>query len=189
MKKPIAVVALGGNALLKKGEKESIAVQIKNANDAVKDILPLIQNFSLVITHGNGPQVGNIVIRVEEALGKAYKLPLDVSVAESEGEIGYILEQAFINQMHKHKIKASVATILTQTLVDSKDRAFKHPTKPIGPFYTKTHVKLFEKHKLPYIFDSGRGYRRVVASPKPIKILEADLIRNKLLCARHLKPN
>jgi len=177
MKKPIAVIALGGNALQNKGEKLTISSQINNAQKAMHYISRLAKKYSLVITHGNGPQVGNILIRSETALGRAYSLPLDICVAESEGEIGYILEQSLIEQLRKNKQKSPVVTILTQVLVDKKDKAFTNPTKPIGPFYTKSHTQIFSKNKIPFIEDSKRGYRRVVASPKPIKIIEEDIIK------------
>jgi carbamate kinase len=177
--KNIVVVALGGNALLQKGEKATIQNQIRNATSAAKQILPLAQQYHIILTHGNGPQVGNILIRTEESLGKAYALPLDVCVAESEGEIGYLLEQAFFNVMKKGSF-ISVASLLTQVLVDKKDPAFKHPTKPIGPFYKKSHLSLFRRKKIPYMFDAGRGYRRVVPSPLPLEILELKVI-NKLI--------
>ena len=177
--KRIAVVALGGNALLRKGEKATIQNQIKNATAAARYILPLIQNHHIVLTHGNGPQVGNILIRTEESLGKAYALPLDVCVAESEGEIGYLLEQAFFNVMKKERF-VPVAGLLTQVLVDKKDSAFKRPTKPIGPFYKKSHLPVFKKKKIPYVFDAGRGYRRVVPSPLPLEVLEVEVIKKLL---------
>ncbi|MCK4669870.1 MAG: carbamate kinase [Nanoarchaeota archaeon] len=179
MKKTL-VVALGGNAILSKGQKPTISSQFQNVKKAIKHILPLYKKYNLVITHGNGPQVGNILIRVEQALGKAYKLPLEVCVAESEGEIGYIIDQSLLNAMHGKKIKAGVATLLTQVLVDKKDPAFKRPTKPVGPFYTKRQANILKKKRLPVMFDAGRGYRRVVASPKPIKIIEVPIIQKLL---------
>ena len=135
------VVALGGNALVKKKEKATIATQFNNIKSAL-NLIPILikKGYSVVITHGNGFQVGNILIRVEEALGKAYSLPLEVCVAESEGEIGYMIEQALQNILQKNKIKAAVISILTQVLVDKKDPFFKHPTKPIGPFYKKNQI-------------------------------------------------
>jgi len=176
MKKTM-VIALGGNAILAKKQKQGISDQFANVKKAIKRILPLYKTHNLVMTHGNGPQVGNILIRVEEALGKAYKLPLDVCVAESEGEIGYIIDQCLLNALHDSKIQAGVATLLTQVLVDKSDSAFNEPTKPIGPFYKKSQARLMEKKGLPVISDSGRGYRRVVASPRPKRILEASVIR------------
>ena len=178
MTKPLIVIALGGNALQSKNEKLTIETQIKNSQKVAKQIVPLLKKYKIVLTYGNGPQVGNCVIRVEQSLGKAYKLPLDVCVADSEGEIGYILEQAFLNEFQKNKIKHGVATLLTQVLVDKKDKAFKNPSKPIGNFYSKSEII---KTKKSYVYQKEKdrsGYRVVVPSPKPIKIIESETIKN-----------
>jgi len=183
MTKPLVVIALGGNALQDGRENLTIETQIKNSQKVAKQIVPLLKKYRVVLTHGNGPQVGNCVIRVEQSLGKAYKLPLDVCVADSEGEIGYILEQSFLNEFnktinkHNSNQNHSVASLLTQVLVDQKDKAFKNPTKPIGNFYTKDEIK---KTKKPFVYQEEkdrRGYRVVVPSPKPLKILEVDTIK------------
>lgn len=165
----LAVVALGGNALLKRSEK-SFDKQFLNAEKAFKNILPLTKQ-DLVVTHGNGPQVGNIMIRVEEALGKAYPLPLYAAVAESEGEIGFVLSQVLNNM-----VKNPVVSILTQVLVDPNDIAFKKPTKPVGPLYTWKEAKRLEKKGFS-MAKTPKGWRRVVASPQPMRILETDIIR------------
>jgi carbamate kinase len=171
------VIALGGNALLKKGELSTIKNQVKNAKSALKHIIPLIkQGHKIIITHGNGPQVGNILIRVEEAIGKAYRLPLEICVAESEGEIGYILEQNLQNLLEKNKIKRPVISLLSQVIVNKKDPAFKNPTKPIGPFYKKSQAQKMKHKGIPVVEQRGRGYRRVVASPKPIAVDDVDII-------------
>ncbi len=178
------VVALGGNSLIKKGEKPTISNQFKNAKKTMEYLVPLIKNKNkLVITHGNGPQVGNILIRVEESLGKAYKIPLEVCVAESQGELGYMIEQSLQNVLTKNKIKTPVVSILTQVVVNKKDPAFKTPTKPIGPFYSKAQAQKLKKKGFKIVEQVGRGWRKVVASPKPksiddIKIIEV-LLRNK----------
>ena len=166
------VIALGGNALLKKGEKPSISLQLKNVNAAVRNTVPVIRKFPAAITFGNGPQVGNIMIQVEEALGKAYPVPLYVAVAESQGEIGYMIEQALLNS----RLKKPVVSMLTQVLVSSDDKAFKNPTKPIGPFYSKKQASLLEKRGMAVKKVIG-GYRRVVPSPKPVEIIESGIIR------------
>ena len=171
------VVALGGNALTKKGEKISIKNQLKHIDNAVNDIVTLAkQGHELVITHGNGPQVGNILIRVEEALGKAYNLPLEVCVAESEGELGYLIEQTLQNKLMQQHIKRPVVSLLTQVIVDKKDPHFKKPTKPVGPFYTKAQALRLQKKGLKMINDAGRGWRRVVPSPRPVKIDDVNII-------------
>jgi carbamate kinase len=147
----------------------------------MKYIADLSKKSRLVITHGNGPQVGNILIRVESALGKAYSLPLSICVAESEGEMGYMIEQTLHNELHGRQ---PVVSVLTQVLVNKKDPAFKRPTKPIGPFYSKIRAQVLRK-KFPMIEDAGRGWRRVVASPKPLKIVESEtiekLIKNNII--------
>lgn len=171
------VVALGGNALVLPNEKPSFSTQLLHVSKALESLLPLIRSSNrLVITHGNGPQVGNILIQVQSALGKAYPVPLEVAVAESQGEIGYLIEQAFYNLLSKHKIKRSVASLLTQVVVNPKDPAFLHPTKPIGPFFSKSHTLKLKKKGFFVTEDSGRGWRRIVASPKPIAIVEQKTI-------------
>ena len=183
------VVALGGNSLIKKGEKPTISNQFKNTTNTLKALLQLINNKNkLVITHGNGFQVGNILIRVEQSLGKAYAIPLEVCVAESQGELGYLIEQSLQNILVKNKIKIPVVSILTQVIVNKKDSAFKNPTKPIGPFYTKYQANKLKKKGFKVVEQIGRGWRKVVASPKPeeiddIKIIDTLLKNNSIVIA------
>src|SRR3989344_1589128 len=169
------VIALGGNAILRKEEKPSVAGQFNNTYKAMENILPIIKKYPTVITHGNAPQVGAIMLRVESALGKTYPLPLYSAVAESEGEMGFMIEQSLQNSFMKHGIKKSVASLLTQVLVDKNDKGFMKPTKPIGPFYDKKKASLLTKKGFKMKKVDG-GYRRVVASPKPLRIVEADVI-------------
>lgn len=176
-KKRIAVIALGGNALVKKGEEISIANQLKHVTQAMRHIIPLLKEYNIVITHGNGVQVGSILIRVEEALGKAYSLPLEVCVAESEGEIGYLIEQALHNALLEKNISKPVIGLLTEVLVNKNDPAFKHPTKPIGPWYTEEQAKEMKKKGFMMINEVKRGYRRVVASPQPMKVENSNIIK------------
>jgi len=171
--KPTAVVALGGNAIMRKGDK-TIEKQFANTHNAIRSISFLLKKYRLVITHGNGPQVGNILIQVESAIGRAYPIPLSVAVAESQGQMGYMIEQAIQNELGTRK---PVVSMLTQVLVDKNDPAFQHPTKPIGPFYTKRHALLLKRKGMHVINDAGRGWRRVVPSPYPQRIIEADAIR------------
>ena len=174
----IIVIALGGNAIMPKGEKASIKNQFKNTEKAVENIAKLAQKSPrIVLTHGNGPQVGNILIRVEESLGKAYSIPLEVAVAESEGEIGYILGQALRNEFAKKGISKPIVSILTQVLVDKNDPMFRKPTKFVGPFYSEKQAVLLKKKGLKVKKDSNRGWRRVVPSPKPLKIVEVKIIK------------
>lgn len=143
-------------------------------------IIPLLRKgYAIVITHGNGPQVGNILIRVEEALGKAYPLPLEVCVAESQGEIGYMIEQSLQNILQQHNRKHMVVTVLTQVLVDKKDPYFRKPTKPVGPFLNKRQA-LQLKRKGKAIVQIDSQFRRVVPSPRPLKVIECNTIRELL---------
>ena len=172
MPRKLIVLALGGNALIKDTDKPSLSVQFKNASEVVCDILKLSKTHDIIITHGNGPQVGNILLQVEAAAGIAYKVPLEVCVAESQGEIGYIIEQTLRNCNKT----APVISVLTQVLVSKKDKAFKNPTKFIGPFYHEHEAHDLAGKGFIIKKDSNRGYRRVVPSPQPIKVLEAKTI-------------
>lgn len=173
------LIAFGGNALIKATEKGTVSEQIKNAEEAAENLAPLLLEYkNVVIVHGNGPQVGQNLIRVEEGVTKVPPLPLDVCVAETQGSMGFIIEKAIRNELLKLNIKREVITLLSQVEVDPNDPAFKNPTKPIGPFYTAYRAKhLMEVEKWPMVEDSGRGFRKVVASPKPLKILGIDALR------------
>ncbi len=174
------VIALGGNALIKKGEPPTITNQFKNTHKALSSLIPLVKKNNIVLTHGNGFQVGNILLRVEAALGKAYTIPLELCVAESQGEIGYMMEQTLQNVLHKHKIKKPVVSILTQVVVNKNDPAFKNPTKPIGPFYTKAQATQLTKKGFTLVEQKGRGWRKVVPSPKPQSIDDVEIISTLL---------
>jgi carbamate kinase len=152
--------------------------QFAFARKTLAPLGPLLEgDRSLLITHGNGPQVGYILTRVEEALGKAYSLPLEVCVAESEGEIGYVLQQTIHNLTRGRQ---AVATLLTQVIVDESDPAFEDPTKPIGPWFAAEQAVTLEQAGIALTYDSkGRG-RRVVPSPRPSAIVEIDVIRSML---------
>ncbi|HIH18012.1 MAG TPA: carbamate kinase [Nanoarchaeota archaeon] len=171
------LVALGGNALLKKGQKESILTQFKNVEKTIEKISVLAKEHVLTITHGNGPQVGSSLIRVEEAFGKAYSLPLEVVVAETEAEIGYIIQQSLYNFLKRHKIDLPVISVLTQVIVSKEDPAFKNPTKFIGPYYNAKQAVELKKQGMHIKADPRGGFRRVVASPLPLKIVEASAIK------------
>jgi len=177
MSKELIVIALGGNALIKSGQKGTVYEQFVNTREALSDVVKLIkEGHKVVLTHGNGPQVGNIVIRTEAALGKAYDVPLGVAVAESEGEIGYMIQQTLRNKLRAKGIQNDVVTILTQALVDQEDPQLKRPTKPIGPFYSREEIQRVEERGIGVVEDSGRGYRRVVPSPVPLDIIEKDVV-------------
>jgi carbamate kinase len=172
------VIGLGGNALIKKGQRGTVYEQFANARQALGPVVEMIRRGTRVIlTHGNGPQVGNIIIRVREALGKAYDVPLGVAVAESQGEMGYMIEQTLQNRMILEKIPVSVVTVLTQVVCARDDPSLKKPDKPIGPFYTKEQAETLRKAGLKIVEDSGRGWRHVVPSPNPLTIVEKDAIR------------
>ena len=178
------VIALGGNMLLRKGESGTFDAQLENAKRTAKRIASLVvRGYRVVISHGNGPQVGSILIQQEKARDEVPAMPLDVCVAESQGEIGYMLQRALRAELIKRGIKRPVATVVTQVRVDERDEAFKNPTKPIGPFYSKHEAeKLSRQTGCPFKEDAGRGYRRVVPSPKPKEIVEKDAIRRMVKC-------
>jgi carbamate kinase len=169
-------VSLGGNAILKHGQKGTAEEQEANVQNTARHLATLLRKGErIAITHGNGPQVGNILLQNEIAKDKLPPMPLDVCGAESQGMIGYMLQRALRGELEGTKIP--VATIVSQTLVDAEDRAFKNPTKPVGPFYTATEAQQLRESKGWHIIsDSGRGYRRVVPSPTPLDIIEKETI-------------
>ena len=171
------VIALGGNALQKKGEVTAEA-QKSVAKKVGELIAKLSEKYDIIVAHGNGPQVGNILIHEEQAAtDSAPAMPLETAVAMSQGEIGYWLSQSISNAFTKLGKKRKVATIVTQAVVDKSDPAFRKPTKPIGQFYTEKEAKTLAKAKDWVVKeDAGRGWRRVVASPKPIDIVEKKAI-------------
>ena len=170
------LIALGGNAILKKGENGDYSSLISHIRNTYKQLLPIIKNNKIVITFGNGPQVGILAIQNELAKNKFSQMPLDVIGAESQGWLGYLLEKELINILRENKIKRDVVTILTQVLVDKKDKAFRNPTKFIGPFYNKNEINKLKGYKIKK--DPRQGYRRVVASPEPLEIIECNTIKS-----------
>jgi carbamate kinase len=178
----LIVAALGGNAIIKKGQRGTIEEQFANTFESMGHIAHLIRSsHQLVLTHGNGPQVGFIMIQVEAAIGKAPYMPLNVDVAQSQGSMGYMIAQSLKNQLMDHHLNTRVTAVMTQVLVDPHDPAIEHPTKPVGPFYNKKRGKELERFGHAVIEDSGRGWRRVVPSPRPVEIIEVDIIRDLLL--------
>ncbi|MFI5296078.1 MAG: carbamate kinase [Thermodesulfovibrionales bacterium] len=179
LKNRLCVVSLGGNALIRRGDKGTIEEQFAHTRACTKQISRMVMDgFRIVITHGNGPIVGNIVIRNEAARNTIPPMPLYICDADSEGGIGYMIQQTLYNSLKGiHEVR-DVATIITQVLVDGQDRAFEEPSKPIGPFYTEGEAGELERTR-GWILkeDSGRGYRRVVPSPRPKKIIETEVIR------------
>lgn len=184
-----AVVAIGGNALILDGQQGTIAEQYGNAVEMAGHIAKLVsEGWGIVLTHGNGPQVGFILLR-SELVGDSAPVPqlsLEMSSADSQGGIGHILAMALLNALAARGLQDRVAYVLTHTVVDSADPAFGQPTKPIGPFYTEADaVAKRERNGWQMIEDSGRGYRRVVPSPVPLRIVESDQIRT-LVDAGHV---
>jgi carbamate kinase len=174
----LIVAALGGNAIIKKGQQGTFAQQFRNTYECMGYIAHLIRaGHQVVLTHGNGPQVGFIMIQVEAAAGKVPTAPLHVDVAQSQGSMGYMIAQSLTNQLQEHGIDISVAAVMTQVLVNRDDPAMKHPTKPVGAFYTRERAVELERRGHAIVEDSGRGWRRVVASPRPIRIIETDIIK------------
>jgi len=172
------LVSLGGNAILKHGQKGTVEEQAVNVQNTAKHLAALLRRGErIAITHGNGPQVGNILLQNEIAKETLPPMPLDICGAESQGMIGYMLQRALRSELESGGPNLPVTTIVSQTLVDAEDPAFKNPTKPVGPFYTSTEARQLKESKGWHIIsDSGRGYRRVVPSPTPLDILEKETI-------------
>ena len=176
------VVAIGGNALIKDGQEGNIYQQFANSRETCDHIVKLVKmGYDLVLTHGNGPQVGNALLRHERARDRIPPYPLGVCVAETVGSMGYMLQQTMQNTLKKEGIEKSSVCIITQVLVDNSDPAFKRPTKPVGQFFTLEQIRpMREKDGWEVVEDAGRGWRRVVPSPIPKKIIETDMIRQML---------
>ncbi len=174
------LIAVGGNSLIRAGEKGTVAEQRANARRTACAIVDLIRrDYHLVITHGNGPQVGAALLRSERASDQVPAHPLDVCGAATQGEIGYLLSQALRDELSVAHVDMPVVTVVTQTVVSANDPAMQNPTKPIGPFYSWADADE-RKRSLGWqiVEDAARGYRRVVPSPEPIEILELEVIRD-----------
>ncbi|MBC8386038.1 MAG: carbamate kinase [Candidatus Cloacimonetes bacterium] len=174
----LAILAIGGNSLIKDKQHQTVEDQYDCIYETSRHIVKLIeQGINVIVTHGNGPQVGFILLRSELAKGQLHEVPIPSAGADTEGAIGYQIQQAVGNILKKKGIQKGVTTVVTQVLVDKNDSAFQNPSKPIGPFLTETDAQSKkEKFGWDIIEDAGRGYRRVVASPIPIKIIEQDAI-------------
>jgi carbamate kinase len=172
------VVALGGNAILQPGQAGTYEEQSTNVDAAMYRITQLVEDgWRVVLTHGNGPQVGNLLLQNALAAKTVAPMPMDVCGAESQGQIGYMLEQSLLNHIRKRGLEVPVVTVLTQVAVDRNDKAFQNPSKPVGPFYSEDEAKTMmgaEGHAMRE--DAGRGWRRVVASPQPIEIVPRQAI-------------
>jgi len=178
--KKTAVVALGGNAITKPGVEDTIANQFRHTRESLDGIVELIKDgYDLVVTHGNGPQVGNALLRIELARGKAPVLPLGVCVADTEGGMGYMIQQSLSNRLRDEGLERPVITIITQVLVDPNDPDTANPSKFIGQFYSEEDAKSFsETRGWQMKKDSDRGWRRVVPSQMPIRTIEAGMIKH-----------
>jgi len=172
------VIALGGNAILQPGQNGTVDEQMENVDSTAEQVAELIaQGHRVVITHGNGPQVGALLIQQEAGRDRVPPMPLDVCGAESQGQIGYMLQQSIGKMLARRSIQRPVATVITQMVVDPNDPAFANPTKPVGPFYSAYYAEQRMKETgEKWIEDAGRGWRRVVPSPDPIRIVEQDAI-------------
>jgi carbamate kinase len=174
----LAVVAFGGNALLRPEDRGTQEEQIARAKQAARWLAEIVRHgYKLLVVHGNGPQVGNILVQAEEASTKIPPQSLDVCVAQTEGSMGFMLQQAIRNRLESIGIGGEVAAVLTEVEVDANDPAFKRPTKPIGPFFTRYRAEALERD-LGWTMreDSGRGWRHVVPSPRPLRILNMKTI-------------
>jgi len=174
----LAVVAFGGNALLRPEDRGTQEEQIARAKQAARWLAEIVaQGYRLIVVHGNGPQVGNILIQAEEASTKVPPQTLDLAVAQTEGSMGFVLQQAIRNRLESIGRSVQVTTVLTEVEVDPTDVAFKRPTKPIGPFFTRYRAEALERD-LGWTMreDAGRGWRHVVPSPRPLRILNVAMI-------------
>lgn len=174
-----AVVALGGNAITLPDEEDTITSQFRNTRNSLDSIVELVRSgYKLVLSHGNGPQVGNAILRVEHARGVAPILPLGICVADTEGGMGYMIEQSLQNRLRAEKSDRQVVTLVTQVLVDKDDPQIANPSKFIGQFYTEQDAHNFEMQR-GWVMkkDSNRGWRRVVPSPMPLSIVNAETIK------------
>lgn len=178
-KNKTALVAIGGNSLIKTGETGTLEEQFNNALDTARNIIKMVeQGWKIVLTHGNGPQVGAALIRSERASKEVYTHTLDMCVATTQSEIGYILQRAFLQVLKENGYNVPVTIVPTMVVVDPNDTAFQNPTKPIGPFYgRKTAEEKMRDLGWKIVEDATRGYRRVVPSPEPKKILDLEVIQ------------
>ncbi len=175
----VAVVAVGGNSLILDKDHQTVADQYDAACKTMVHVADMVeQGYNVVLTHGNGPQVGFILLRSEIARSQIHDVPLDSCGADTQGAIGYNFQMALGNEFKKRNINKPVVTVVTQVLVDKNDKSFKNPTKPIGSFYSEEEAKeRIAKDKWEMVEDAGRGWRRVVASPLPLEIIEENAIK------------
>lgn len=181
--RPLVLVAMGGHAFIQKGERGTVEDHNRNAHRIADLLMTLVErDHRLVITHGNGPQVGSLLVQQETARDEVPPMPLDVLVAMTEGSLGYLLQQSLLNQLQRREMDRRVVTVVTQVLVEGDDPAFQDPDKPIGPFLTEEEAQA-RREKLGWEVreEPERGWRRVVPSPRPQRILQQRMIREAAL--------
>jgi len=186
MKPKVALIAFGGNALLPDNQRGLQDEQMRNAQKAAELMVHIVRKgYELIVVHGNGPQVGNLLIQMEEAVTKIPPYTLDVCDAMTEGSMGFMLERAITNELRRRSIDKDVASLVSQVVVDKDDPAFERPTKPVGPFYSKYRAQMLAREKKwAMVEDAGRGYRKVVPSPKPIDVVPKWVIRDLVYSGR-----
>jgi carbamate kinase len=175
------VIAIGGNAIIKAGQRGTVDEQLANLRECCDHIVDLHeQGYRIVLTHGNGPQVGNLLLQNEAA--EVPGQPVDVCGAMTQGQIGYLLQQTLMNALERRGLSAQVVSVTTQMVVDGADEAFDHPTKPVGPFYDEKRAATMRATRpdITLAEDSGRGWRRVVASPQPLEMVESEAVATLL---------
>ncbi len=173
------LVALGGNAILRRGEKGTAEEQMANVRATARHLVKIAAGGSrMAVTHGNGPQVGDILLKEEMTKDAFPPMPLDVCGAESQGMLGYMLHQGMESELRAAGLPTHVVSLVSQTVVDARDPAFSNPTKPVGPFYTEAEARgLRSERGWTLVNDAGRGFRRVVPSPEPLEIVESGVVR------------
>jgi carbamate kinase len=174
----LVTIAIGGNSLITNPKNPDVSSQWDAVRETCEHVADMIAGgWNVIITHGNGPQVGYILRRSELAAHEVHTVPLDIIVADTQGSIGYMLQQSLDNALRRRGINRTILTVVTQTRVDANDPAFAKPSKPIGGFMTEAEARRYEAEGWTVVEDSGRGWRRVVASPKPVAIQEINAIR------------
>lgn len=171
------VIAIGGNAILKEGQRGTVEEQFANVSACCGPIVDLYdKGYRIILVHGNGPQVGNILLQVEAAADTVEPQTIDLCGAQTQGQLGYMLQRAVHNTFNEKHVNGKITSVVTQVIVDQSDPAFQNPTKPIGPFYTEERAREIQKENPGAVLkeDAGRGWRRVVASPKPLRIIERE---------------
>jgi carbamate kinase len=178
----LAVVAIGGNSLIKSAERQSVPDQWEAMGETAEHIAGMVaQGWDVIITHGNGPQVGFILLRSELASHVLHTVPLDVCGADTQGAIGYMAQVTLDDALRRRGVRRHTTTVVTRVVVDENDPGFRNPTKPIGPFYTQDQAERYQAERGWRVKeDAGRGWRRVVPSPQPLEIVETEAIRTLL---------